>query len=164
MRTKHQLLLYSFLFFLTFNYMFVDSIFSQGIDRGDPTFPEEPIPHADYWQEGYDYGFKLGKYYATSGQKETIIAYVGTDAKGKMQFTTIKRIMPLKDYYDAMGNAFYQAKIKNSGDFNMIRYYDGAINGLYDGFHLNIGGSGGSGGSHKPPKDTGDMTENPHEP
>lgn len=165
MRTKPNLFLYFFSFLMILNFMSIDSLSAQSIDKNNVPFPEEPnIPIGDYWQEGYDYGFKLGKYYATSGLKETIIVYTGTDANGKMKFTTVKRIMPLKDYYDAMGNALYQAKIKNSGDFNMIRYYDGALNGLYDGFYFNIEGSGGSGGSPKPPKDTGDMTANPHEP
>ena len=145
--------------------MTVDSILAQGINKGDIPFPEEPIvPVADYWQEGYDYGFKLGKYYATSGLKQTIWVYVGLDEKGRMKFMLVNRIQSLKDYYDAMSEAFYQAKIKNGGDFNMIRYYDGATNGLYDGYYINKDASWGPVGNPSPPKDTGDLTANPSEP
>lgn len=142
----------------------VNSIFAQGVNDRD-VFPEEPrMPCSDYWQDGYDYGFRLGKYYATSGQKETIVIYAGIDGNSRMKFVTVNRIAPLKDYYDAMSTAFYNAKVKNSGNYDMIRYYDGAINGLYDGFYLYIDSSWRPTGNPSPPKEVGDITVNPQEP
>ncbi len=46
--------------------------------------------------------------------------------------------MPLRDYYEGMTNAFNQAIINNSSNYDMTRYFEGARQGLYHGYWFNI--------------------------
>ncbi len=58
MKAKYKLFLYFLLFFMALNFASFDSLFAQGINKGDVPFPEEPGGNTDYWQQGYNYAIK----------------------------------------------------------------------------------------------------------
>lgn len=169
MRTKCKSLFYSLGILAILCVMPANNILAKDF----PLIEATEIPSSgDFWQDGYDYGYYLGKFYSVSAQVYpgwvNVVDYIDY-TKCKIMFKRAKIVVPLTDHYKAMADIFTAELRRSAGDSDRLRYYDGALNGLYDGFRYNAinpegpfpGGGGTPGGGPKVP---GDITENPHQP